>query len=277
MDNVLKEELDGSYSFVTSNLSLLGVLLFGPLALALLGYIWAFCSQRHKLPKFREFLVLSLKRRHKDLHGAQNVYYSAFALLLFDGFTIITGLVWGILVFCQNSGLVCLIFCVMWFGFRLCSVFQHLITALISVLFVSRPKYAQGLRTLSEVLDVVPFILVILGFRISEHIFIGVDIYNLLVMVAIVVSCCISATSPMAQQRKPIGLLAAIMFVTVVLPNAIINILMLTSDDYHPQAFDILLFTNFYIAMDAVLFYLVLKIDEDDQSDTQYECAIRSV
>lgn len=273
---MLKHNFEELPSLTLTHPGLWGSLLFGPFALALLCYIWAFCSQSQSRRAFGEFIVLSLKRRGKDLRGAQNTYNSAFALLLFDGFTVICGLVWGIMMFCDSIELVWLIFLNIWRAFRFLSVCQHLITALISVIFLYHPTWGGGLHSVSKVLYVVPFILVILSFRINDAILIGVDVYNLLLMLVIVVFSCYPSSSSMAKQRKPFLLLSVAMFFLICLPNAVMNCLVATSDDYVLLSSDVLLITNFYIVMDGLMFYLVLRIKEEDRSENQYECAIRS-
>lgn len=270
------ESLEKPSNFIMARPGLMGALLLGPFALALLCYTWAFCSQSHKLGSFREFLCLTLKRRERELRGTQNIYFSAFSLLLFDGFTFIFGLVWFILVFCTRVQVVQLIFFFLWLAFRFLSVCQHLITALISILFAYHPSWGHGLRSISKGLNLVPFILIVLSFRVHDNIVIGVDVYNFLLMVGIVVSCCRSTSSPMAKQRQPIGVLALSMYFLVCLPNAVLNCLLAASDYYLTHALYVLLITNFYIVMSALLFCLVLKMEEDDRREPEYECAITS-
>lgn len=264
-------------SLVFSHISLVYVLLFGCFAIALLCYIWAFCSQSHKLPAFKNFLYLSCVRRTRELRGAQNIYYSAFSLLLFDGFTIIFGLVWGILLLCNTVELAFVIFFNIWLAFRHFSQCQHLITALISIVFAYHPSWGDGLRDASKVLNLVPFILIILSFKVHEGILIGVDVTNFLLVVGIVVSLCLSSSSPIANQRTPFGLLSVSFYLVICVPSAVINCLITHSDDNFVLAANVLLFTNFYVIMSALLFRLVLKMEDGNQSDNpQYECAITS-
>lgn len=268
---------DESSSIAFSHPILVGVLLFGCFIIALLCYIWAFCSQSHKLPAFKDFLYLSCMRRTSELRGAQNIYYAAFSLLLFDGFTLIFGLVWGILMFCGNVNVAFLIFVNIWLAFRFFSQCQHLITALISILFAYHPSWRDGLRGASKVLNLVPFILIILSFKIHDGILIGVDVFNFFLVVGIVVSWCLSTSSPIAHQRTPFGLMSVLFYLIICLPTAVINCMVTHSDHHLVLAVDVLLFTNFYMIMSALLFRMVLKLEDGNQSDNhQYECAISS-
>lgn len=254
---------------------LVGSLLFGCLTVAFLCYIWAFCSQRRSLPAFKDFLYLTCMRRTSELRGPQNIYYAAFSLLLFDGLTLIFALVWGALMFVGDTNLVFLIFFNIWLAFRCLSQCQHLITAFVSILFAYHPTWKDGLRAASKILNVVPFIFTVLSFKINDGLLIGVDVYNFLLAVGIVVSWCLSSSSPIANQRTAFGLLSVAFYLMVSLPNAVANCLVTL--DHVIVATDIMLFTNFYMIMSALLFRLVLKLDDGNQSDSpQYECAIRS-
>lgn len=263
------------YDFLIFNPSVSSPLLYGSVALALVSYIWAFCSQRHKLHCFWQFLILCLKGQEKEQRGAQNTYFPAFVLLLLDGCAAIIGLAWSIMVFSPRGWMRCLLVAIIWLAFRSLSVCQHFNTALISVLFVSCPQQEQGLHKVSIILTLVPFVLVILSFRFLDGIFILLDVYCLLITVAIVVSCRLPTTSSMAQQRKTFTLLAAAMFLMICFPNAVLNCLLISSNHYLPQAV-IVLITNIYIMMNAGLFYLVLKIKEEDQSETLHESEVNS-
>lgn len=267
------EDTDEPYSSILSNPGLVGLLLFGFFAAALLCYIWAFFSQSHKLPAFRRFLILSCLRRTSELRGPQNIYHAAFTLLLCDGFTVILGLFWGILLFLGEVGLTYLTFFNIWYGFRFLSQCQHLITALISIIFVCHPERGDILHTMSEVLDLIPVILVILSFKIDGSILIGVDIYNLLLVLGILVSCCKTTASPMANQGKLIVLLSVSFFLLVCLPNMVLRLLLVDSDRYLVLAVSVLLITNFYVIMSAQLFRLVLKV-EDKSDNSRSGCAV---
>ena len=141
-----------------------------------------------------------------------------------------------------------------------------MITALVSIVFC-QSQCGGSLLVASKVLVVVPVILVVLSYKINNHILIGLDIYNLFLVLWIPVSCC-QATSPaMAKQRRPIVLLSLSFYLFACVPNMVLRCLLVYSDQYIVPAVTVLLITNFYIILSALLFRLVLKMEEDDQSN----------
>lgn len=256
----------------TNPMALVALLLFGSFIVALLCYIWAFCSQRHKLPAFKDFLHLFYWRRTRELRGAQHIYYTAFFLLLFDGLTLIFGIIFGILMFCGQFDWFFQIFCTIWIDFRTLSQSQHLITALVSILFAYNPLWRGGLLDASKALNLLPILLIILSLKIHDRIIIGVDVYNFFLVVGIIVTWCRSSNSPIANQRMAFGLMS-VLFYIICLPMAVLNCLIAHSDHYLPLAVDVLFFTNFYIVMNPLLFRLVLKMEDGNQSDNPpFDC-----
>ncbi|KAJ0055512.1 hypothetical protein NL108_003918 [Boleophthalmus pectinirostris] len=212
--------------------------------------------------------------KKKEIYVESKTHLSLFALLLLDAFTAIFGITAMILLLTQNSDqeLTLLIIENIWLAFRWLSLSQHLITSLVSILFLSHPNWGFSLRTIGKSLDAVPFILVMVAFRISRSVLIGVDIFNFLMIVAIVVSWMLNVPTEVAKQRKHFGLLAVSLYLLVCLPNTVLNCLVLQSGEYLPLTLDVLYATNFYFIMNSGLFYLGLKIKEEEQ---EYEGAIR--
>uniref|UniRef100_A0AAV2KL37 Uncharacterized protein n=1 Tax=Knipowitschia caucasica TaxID=637954 RepID=A0AAV2KL37_KNICA len=273
------DEEDPSRSVVAVNPNLESSLLLVPIALGLCIYIFTFCSQRVKGRLFGQSLYTSIRWKESELRGVQHTHMSLFTLLGFDTFTAIFGIMYMAFVLrdvCQREALGCLIISKMWMAFRRLSLSQHLITALVAVLFLYRPKWASGIRLVGKCLDAPPFILVIVTVRLFPGVIVAVDVFNLLLMVSIAVVCLKQAQTRMAKQRRLLGVLAAVTYVLVCLPNAVLDCLLLKSHDYLPLAFDVFCITNFYFVLDALLFYLVLKINVEEE-EPQYEAAIREV
>lgn len=256
------------FSPILSNPGLVGLLLFGSFAAALLCYIWAFVSQSHKLPAFGNFLALSCLRRTSELRGEQNLYHAAYMLLLLDGATVSLGLAWGVLLFRGQVGVTYLVLFNLWYGFRFLSQCLHIIMAFVAVVFC-QSRCGDALLIASKVLVVVPVILVVLSFRINNHILIGLDIYNFLLVLWIPVSCC-QATSPaMSKQRRPIVLLSLSFYLFACVPNMVLRCLLVYSDQYIVPAVTVLLITNFYVILSALLFRLVLKVEDDQGNNSR--------
>lgn len=264
--------MQNNFLDIMENSTVQSLVLLGYLLLGLLSYTWAFYSQRHKLSRFKESLILSLTCKDSQLRGVQNTYGCLLALVSMDVLNAVSAVAVAAFLLNNNCLFGCVIFSHIWFVSRGTALLLHSITALVSILFLCHPDWGFTLRCIAKLLLLIAYISVPFYFFYYYIILMAVSVYDFVLMVAIVGNIWALLSPKAAAQRRSITLVAVVTCLFICLPNFILDCLVFESLNKRQIDFNyikisstIFHLTNFHLFLDGLLCYFVLKLSADDE------------
>ncbi|XP_026018453.1 uncharacterized protein LOC113019126 [Astatotilapia calliptera] len=263
---------------VVVNTNLAGGILLSTSLLGLATYIGAFWDQRGALSLFKRSFITSFSCDHGNLKGVQNTHVSLFALIFIDVLNVIGAMTLGShLVAATCPGNTCLYTENLWMFSRRYLVMIHLLTALISILYLCHPHLGSKLRC---VFSVVSLLICVLYYSSVHY---TIEVLYMQEVLTCGLALAITAKSKLTGRKKDklrIVTVALCTFLVVYLPVFVLDYLIysrtisgLPIEDYFIIYVNVYYFTNFQVFLDGLLCYSILKMSaaEEEQQPQQWE------
>ncbi|KAL4007245.1 hypothetical protein ACER0C_001097 [Sarotherodon galilaeus] len=259
---------------VNTNLAA-GLLLFTSL-LGLVTYIGALWYQRGALSLLKNSFITSFSCEHMNLKGAQNTHVSLFVLIFIDVLNVIGAMTYGSqLAAATCPGNPCLYTENLWMASRRYLVMIHLLTALISLLYLYRPHLGAKLRC---VFSVVSLLICVLHYSSVLYTIEAEYLLEILIcgLAVAIVSTAILSSAATGGKIVKIGItvISMITFFAVYFPSFVLRYLVYSRStsgkpvaDYYTIYLNVYYFTNFNVFLDGLLFCLILKLSDGEKED----------
>ncbi|CAI5671806.1 unnamed protein product [Oreochromis niloticus] len=254
---------------VNNNLAA-GILLSTSL-LGLVTYIGAFSFQRGALSLLKNSFITSFSCEHMNLKGAQNTHVSLFVLLFIDVINVIGAMTFGShLAAATCLGNPCLYTYNLWMASRRYLVMIHLLTALISILYLCHPHLGSKLRCVFSVVSLLICVLYYSSVLYTIEAEYLLEILTCGLAVAIVLTAALGSAAT-GEEKVKIGItvISMITFFAVYFPNFVLRYLVYSrlTADYETIYANVYYFTNFNVFLDGLLCCLILKLSDGEKED----------
>ncbi|XP_039465995.1 uncharacterized protein LOC120439259 [Oreochromis aureus] len=266
-------------SGVVGNLKLQAGILLSTSLLGLVTYIGAFWYQRGALSLLKNSFITSFSCEHMNLKGVQNTHVSLFVLLFIDVLNVIGAMTFGShLAAATCSGNPCLYTQILWMASRRYLVMIHLLTALISLLYLYRPHLGAKLRC---VFSVVSLLICVLHYSSVLYTIEAEYLLEILIcgLAVAIVSTAILSSPATGGKIVKIGItvISMVTFFAVYFPSFVLRYLFYSrlTADYNTIYANVYYFTNFNVFLDGLLFCLILKLSDGEKEDESQQLELQ--
>ncbi|XP_039465916.1 uncharacterized protein LOC120439204 [Oreochromis aureus] len=259
---------------VVEDTNLAGGILLSTSLLGLATYIGAFWDQSSALSLFKRSFIMSFSCDHGNLKGVQNTHVSLFALIFIDVLNVVGAMTYGShLVAANCPGNTCLYTENLWMFSRRYLVMIHLLTALISVLYLCHQNLGSKLRC---VFSVVSLLICVLYY--SSVLYTIEVLYMQEVLTCGLALAIIAKSKPTGRKKDKlrIATVALFTFLVVYLPVFVLDYMIysrtisgLPIEDYFVIYVNVYYFTNFQVCLDGLLCYSILKMSAAEEDREQ--------
>ncbi|XP_042072531.1 uncharacterized protein LOC121813088 [Haplochromis burtoni] len=261
---------------VVVNTNLAAGILLSTSLLGLVTYIGAFWFQRGALSLLKNSFIMSFSCEHMNLRGAQNTHISLFVLLFIDVLNVIGAMTFGSqLAAATCSGNPCVYTEYLWMFSRRYLVMIHLLTALISLLYLYRPHLGATLRC---VFSVVSLLICVLHYSSVLYTIEADYLLEILIcgLAVAIVSTAILSFAATGGKIVKIGItvISMVTFFAVYFPSFVLRYLVYSRPtsgqpgaDYNTIFVNVYYFTNFNVFLDGLLCCLILKFSDGEKED----------
>ncbi|KAL4007247.1 hypothetical protein ACER0C_001099 [Sarotherodon galilaeus] len=239
--------------------------------LGLVTYILAFSFQRGALRLLKNSFITSFSCEHMNLKGAQNTHVSLFALIFIDVVNVIGAMTYGSqLAAATCPGKTCLYTENLWIFSRRYLAMIHLLTALISILYLCHPHLGAKLRCVFSVVSLLICVLYYSSVLYTIEAEYLLEILTCGLAVAIVLTAALGSAATGGKKVKiGITVISMITFFAVYFPNFVLRYLVYSrwAADYETIYANVYYFTNFNVFLDGLLCCLILKLSDGEKED----------